>query len=119
MFWIHTEHFTQIYQIEQCNLDGTERSLLYTSNNTLASLAMDYDSWRLYYVYDNSGIAYYDFVTKAMHDVLVASNVMIITSVTIYNGSIYFPENIKSVLMSCDKDECAEYSILRKNTSEY
>lgn len=117
MFWIQSERSLQLWQIEQSNLDGSGRIILYEYNNTLLSLTMDYESERLYYVYDNSGIAYYDFQKREVVDVLPASNVMTISSVTIYNGTVYFPENIQSVIMSCDKDKCAEYSMLRKNTS--
>ncbi|XP_037895975.1 low-density lipoprotein receptor-related protein 1B isoform X2 [Glossina fuscipes] len=116
MFWIQSERSLQLWQIEQSNLDGSGRIILYEYNNTLLSLTMDYESERLYYVYDNSGIAYYDFQKREVVDVLPASNVMTISSVTIYNGTVYFPENIQSVIMSCDKDKCAEYSMLRKNT---
>lgn len=118
MYWIHWNPLTQIWQIERNNLDGSERKSIY-ENGVMASLAMDYDSKRLYFVYERSGIAFYDLMSRKVRIVIKAANVMTITSVTIYNGTIYFPENIQSVIMSCDKDQCSEYTILRKNTSEY
>lgn len=92
--------------------------VIYDHNKTLASLTMDFDSMRLYFVYDNSGISYFDVASKVIHVVLTASNVMTISAVTVYNGTLYFPENIQGVIMSCDKDTCFEYSILRKNTKK-
>lgn len=116
MYWLSSERNAQLWQIEQSNLDGSNRQLIYEHNKTLASLTMDFDSKRLYYVYDNSGISYYDITNKSMHIVINSSDVMTITSVTVYNGTLYFPENIQSVILSCDKDSCGEYSMLRKNT---
>lgn len=118
MYWIHWNPFTQIWQIERNNLDGSQRKSIYETGE-MASLSMDYDSKRLYFVYERSGIAYYDLTNKKVRTVIKAANVMTITSVTVYNGNIYFPENIQSVIMSCDKEQCSEYTILRKNTSKY
>lgn len=116
LYWISSARNSQSWEIEQSNLDGSERSIVFKHNQTLASLTMDFDAMRLYYVYDNSGISYYDITTRTIQVVLASSNVMTISAVTVYNGTLYFPENIQSVIMSCDKDKCAEYSILRKNT---
>ncbi|XP_046809386.1 low-density lipoprotein receptor-related protein 1 [Lucilia cuprina] len=116
MYWISSARNSQLWQIEQSNLDGSNRQSIFEHNKTLASLTIDFDSWRLYYVYDNSGISYYDIATKTIHIVLASSEVMTISAVTVYNGTLYFPENIQSVIMSCDKDSCPEYFMLRKNT---
>ncbi|XP_067627209.1 prolow-density lipoprotein receptor-related protein 1 isoform X1 [Eurosta solidaginis] len=116
MYWIHSERDSKLWLIEQSNLDGSDRSIIFQHNKTLLSLTMDFDSERLYYVYDNSGIAYYDIVQKSVVETLPSSDVMTISSVTVYNGSIYFPENIQSVIMSCEKDSCQNMNNLRKNT---
>lgn len=118
LYWISSSRNLQNWQIEQSNLDGSERSVIYEHNKTLASLTMDFDSMRLYFVYDNSGISYYEIASKEIHIVVASSKVMTISAVTVYNGTLYFPENIQGVIMSCDKNACAEYSILRKNTKK-
>lgn len=118
MFWIHSHRDNKLYEIEQSALDGSNRQVLFNHTKSLQSLTMDFDSYRLYYVYDNSGIAYYDIENNIIVESLASSDVMTISSVTIYNGSLYFPENIQSVIMSCTKDSCQNLLILRKNTSE-
>ena len=97
-------------------MDGSERESIFEHNKTLSSLTMDFDSGRLYYVYDNSGISYYDIQMKKIQIVLASSAVMTISSVTVYNGTLYFPENIQSNILHCDKDSCPQYFLLRKNT---
>ncbi|XP_030387623.1 low-density lipoprotein receptor-related protein 1 [Scaptodrosophila lebanonensis] len=116
MYWIHSKHDATLWQLEQANLDGSGRSVIYEHDNSLQSLTMDFDSQRLYYAYDNSGIAYYDIPRNETHKVLVASQITSISSVTVYNGTLYFPENIQSVIMHCEKEQCLNMSFLRVNT---
>ncbi|XP_001985922.2 low-density lipoprotein receptor-related protein 1 isoform X2 [Drosophila grimshawi] len=116
MYWIHSTHDSSLWQLEQSNLDGSERFVIHTHNDSMQSLTMDFDSQRLYYSYDNSGIAYYDIPKNETHRVLVASQITSINSLTVYNGSIYFPENIQSVIMHCEKEQCLNMSFLRVNT---
>lgn len=118
MYWIHSERDSELWLIEQSNLDGSSRSVIVQHNKTLLSLTTDFDSQRLYYVYDNSGIAYYDIARKIVVEALQSSEIMTISSVTVYNGSIYFPENIQSAIMSCGKDSCYNMTSVRTNTSE-
>lgn len=99
-------------------MDGSDRIVILERNSSLQSLTMDFDSQRLYYVYDNSGIAYYDIKNKTFNEALVASDVTSVSSVTIYNGSMYFSENIQSSIMHCEKNTCQDLNIVRKNTSK-
>jgi len=118
MYWIHSASDGSMSQLEQSNLDGSSRSLIYQHENNLQSLTMDFDSQRLYYAYDNSGIAYYDIPRNETRKVLVASPITSISSLTVYNGTLYFPENIQSVIMQCEKEACSNMSYLRVNTSK-
>lgn len=119
MYWIHSTHDSTLWQLEQSNLDGSERMVIHDHNNSMQSLTMDFDSQRLYYAYDNSGIAYYDIPKNETHIVLSASPITSISSLTVYNGTLYFPENIQSVIMHCEKEQCLNMSFLRVNTSMY
>ncbi|XP_034653858.1 prolow-density lipoprotein receptor-related protein 1 isoform X1 [Drosophila subobscura] len=116
MYWLHSAPDASLWQLEQSNLDGSGRLLIYEHENALQSLTMDFDSQRLYYAYDNSGIAYYDIPRNETHKVLVASQITSISSLTVYNGTLYFPENIQSVIMHCEKEACSNMSFLRVNT---
>ncbi|XP_002138212.3 prolow-density lipoprotein receptor-related protein 1 isoform X1 [Drosophila pseudoobscura] len=116
MYWIHSAPDASLWQLEQSNLDGSGRLLIYEHEHTLQSLTMDFDAQRLYYAYDNSGIAYYDIPKNETHKVLVASQITSISSLTVYNGTLYFPENIQSVIMHCEKEACSNMSFLRVNT---
>ncbi|XP_023030772.1 low-density lipoprotein receptor-related protein 1 [Drosophila willistoni] len=116
LYWIHSSAHGELSQLEQANLDGSGRQLIYEHANILQSLTMDFDSQRLYYAYDLSGIAYYDIVKNETHKVLVASQITSVSSLTVYNGSLYFPENIQSVIMHCEKEACSNMSFLRVNT---
>lgn len=118
MYWIHSTSDGNLSQLEQSNLDGSGRVLIYEHESSLQSLTMDFDSQRLYYAYDGSGIAYYDIPRNETRKVLVASQITSISSLTVYNGTIYFPENIQSVIMQCEKESCSNMSYLRVNTSK-
>lgn len=118
MYWIHSDREQKLWQIEQSSLDGSGRRLIHSQNVTMQSLTIDFDDLRVYYVYDNSGIAYYDIAKEIIKVAWMHSDVMTISSVTVYNGSLYFPENIQSVIMRCEKDACQDLSLLRKNTSK-
>jgi len=117
MYWIHATQDHTLWQLEQSNLDGSGRLVIHQHNNSMQSLTMDFDSQRLYYAYDNSGIAYYDIPKNETHLVLVASQITLISSLTVYNGTLYFPENIQSAIMHCEKEQCLNMSYLRVNTS--
>ncbi|XP_055918086.1 low-density lipoprotein receptor-related protein 1 isoform X3 [Eupeodes corollae] len=116
MYWSHSSREDNIAKIEMSNMDGSGRRELAVMKQLVQSLTYDFDSRRLYFVYQGSGIAYYDEKAKNITYVLPASEVMTISSVTVYNDTLYFPENIQSVIMSCEKNSCTNYSILRKNT---
>ncbi|XP_043066692.1 low-density lipoprotein receptor-related protein 1 isoform X1 [Drosophila bipectinata] len=116
MYWIHSTSDGNLSQLEQSNLDGSGRVLIYEHENSMQSLTMDFDSQRLYYAYDGSGIAYYDIPRNETRKVLVASQITSISSLTVYNGTLYFPENIQSVIMQCEKEACSNMSFLRVNT---
>lgn len=117
MYWIHSTSDSTWWQLEQSNLDGSARLVIHEQNVSMQSLTMDFDSLRLYYAYDNAGIAYYDIPKNETHIVLAASQITSISSLTVYNGTIYFPENIQSAIMHCEKEQCMNMSFLRVNTS--
>lgn len=118
MYWTHSSREDNITKIEVSNMDGSGRRELVSMAQVFQSLTVDFDSRRLYFVYQSSGIAYYDLKNQAIVYVLSASDVMTISSVTVYNDTLYFPENIQSVIMSCEKNSCQNLSIVRKNTSK-
>lgn len=42
-----------------------------------------------------------------------------IESATIYKDEIFFADSAESAIKKCNKDTCADISILRNNTSEW
>ncbi|XP_055372745.1 prolow-density lipoprotein receptor-related protein 1 [Condylostylus longicornis] len=119
MYWSHSDKSNKVHEIEVSSMDGSNRQLLFNGSKSMQSLAIDFGDSRIYFVYLNSGIiSYLDLQDLRVNEILSSSEVMSISSVTVYNNSLYFPENIQSVIMSCEKDNCmASMSPLRKNTN--
>lgn len=65
MYWAHKGNDSNTYLIESSALDGTNREIIVTANESARSLSMDFSTERLYYVYVESGrIVYVDLKEK-------------------------------------------------------
>ena len=112
------------YIINRCNLDGTENINLIYEDEIVESLTLDVRTNRLYFVKNNRKIFYFDFKTNKTKLVntfygektLNEENDLFITSLEVFEDSIYFGENSTSSIRRCDKNECKDSEIYRKNT---
>lgn len=65
MYWACKSNSSKQFVIESSALDGSNRKILLTANETARSLSIDFSTERLYFVYvENSKIVYFDLKTK-------------------------------------------------------
>lgn len=114
------------YEIRQCNMDGSEDILLFREDEIVQSLSYDASTKRLYFIKNNRKIFYRDLKTGDLKLVNTfygekglghAEYVdLFITSIEVFGESIYFSENSTSSIRRCDKTNCREPEMYRKNT---
>ncbi|XP_068084350.1 prolow-density lipoprotein receptor-related protein 1 [Anabrus simplex] len=118
LYWSHL-HDNQ-HAVEQSNMDGSNRTVLTTSrdNHLLAapqSLAMDLDSWRLYWVnVESFTIQYYDFATQLVQTVQLREGQK--SAVVAYGGMIYYADQSDMAIHVANKTTGGDDTILRNNT---
>lgn len=114
------------YAINQCNLDGTENVNLIYEDEVIESLILDTVMNRLYFIKNNRKIFFFDLKTKKtkLVNVFYGGNStndekytdMFITSLEVFENSIYFAENSTNAIRKCDKTECHVPEAYRNNT---
>lgn len=114
------------YEIRQCNMDGSEDVLLFREDEIVQSLAYDAITKRLYFIKNNRKIFYRDLRSSDLKLVNTfygekglghAEYVdLFITSLEVFGDFIFFSENSTSSIRKCDKTNCREPEMYRKNT---
>ncbi|XP_049539126.1 low-density lipoprotein receptor-related protein 1B [Anopheles darlingi] len=121
MMYFATKRDTpKLYELYASRMDGSERQLI--SNSTfypVESLALDFETSRLYYIASRPGeIYYYDISSGKIIQVLPSSeNSHPIRTITVYRESIYFDNNQDGRIMRCNKNLCQNATPVRNNTS--
>lgn len=118
----------KLYQIRQCNMDGSNDILLVREDEVVQSLAYDSATKRLYFIKNNRKIFYQDLVKS---DLMLVNRFygekglghlhpeyvdLFITSLEVFGDYIYFSENSTSTIRRCNKTICLEPEMFRKNT---
>lgn len=111
------------FAINQCNMDGTEDINLIYEDEIVESLTLDESMSRLYFVKNNRKIFFFDlkknetklvntfYGEKSLNDVD-----LFITSLEVYQSSIYFGENSTDSIRTCDKVNCRKPEIYKSDT---
>ncbi|XP_058055099.1 prolow-density lipoprotein receptor-related protein 1 [Anopheles bellator] len=120
MYFATMSESPKLYELYASRMDGSERQLI--SNSTfypVDSLALDFETNRLYYIASRPGeIYYYDIGSGKIVQVLVShENSHPISTITIYRDSIYFDNNQDGRIMRCSKSACQNAVSVRNNTS--
>lgn len=107
-------------------MDGSDDTLLVQEDEIVQSLAYDSVSKRLYFVKNNRKIFFWDIktgTTKLANTFYGEKGLshqefsdLFITSLEVFDNFIYFGENTTSSIRRCDKSNCREPEMYRKNT---
>lgn len=116
MYWAEQNTQTNRSILMASSLDGSSPKILFSTNYTIQSLALDYKLQRIYYVIHSSGISFINLKTLVVTDILQTNDVMSISSLTLLNDNIYFTENIQGGILSCEKFTCVNYTSIKKST---
>lgn len=119
MYWDEQNTETNRSLIMGSSLDGSSPRMLYFTNYTIQSLAIDYELQRIYFVLHGSGISFINLKSLEVTDILQRNDVMSISSLTLLNNNVYFTENIQGAILSCEKFTCANYTSIKKNTRKF
>lgn len=114
LYWSHGKHDTNTYLIENSRLDGTGRTVLVNCTELANSLAMDFATNRLYFVYNRS-IAFVDLVTRHVF-VVLSTDTGELTGVTVYKDRIYYGDASDNTIRHCEKTACSASIVLRNNS---
>lgn len=116
-----------LYEIRECNMDGSDDKSLVQEDEIIQSLAYDSTSKRLYFVKNNRKIFYCDLKTgstKLVNTFYGEKGLghqefsdLYITSLEVFDKFIYFGENTTSSIRKCDKSNCLEPEMYRKSKS--
>ena len=108
-------------------MDGSSDKLLVQEDEVIQSLTYDNSQKRIYFVKNNRKIFYWDLMketTKLVNTFYGEKGLghqeysdLFITSLEVFENFIYFGENSSSSIRKCDKSNCQEPEIYRKNTS--
>lgn len=118
MYFAHSDLKT-FKQIEESAMDGTQRTILVMTDKVADSLTVDMEARRLYYVMASMGAIYYvDLVTKKNVNVLKINLTQYVSSVTVFNGMIYYSNKVEETIRRCSKDSCINSEVVKNNTSD-
>uniref|UniRef100_A0A182SIS6 EGF-like domain-containing protein n=1 Tax=Anopheles maculatus TaxID=74869 RepID=A0A182SIS6_9DIPT len=120
MYFATMSETPKLYELYASRMDGSERQLI--SNSTfypVDSLALDFETNRLYYISSRAGeIYYYDIGSGKIIQVLSSNqDSRPISTITIYRDSIYYDDNHDGRIMRCNKNLCQNPVSVRNNTS--
>lgn len=114
------------YAIRQCNMDGSNDTILIVEDEIVQSLTLDLKTKRLYFIKNSRKIFFFDLARNESKLVNTfygdkRTNArfldMNITSLEVFGDSIYFSDIVSSSILKCENVNCQEPQEYRKNTS--